>query len=297
MRKTKIEKGITLVALIITIVVLMILAAVTIGTIQNTNIVNHAIDAGTKYNGAQANEQGVLGGYEGYLNSQGNGVNDEIGIEVTEGDTVRLDSDGDGNEEDWIVLTATEGLVEIVSADARGSLTLGSEDTSVKVTTDLDGDETEGNDRDIAIASYNNAITTINNYCKSLVKEELKSKVRSVGSSTDTSGEYSSTDFNKWFKNSSKVKVKAGDELYKTDLEKMQKLGIASTSEEEYWLASRAVDVGSDYVSFQMRVVYEGELDIQYLWEVYSDSDGSDSSISLGVRLVITNPTGFQAKK
>jgi len=57
------EKGITLVALIITIVILLILAAVAIAAIQNENILSHANNAAIKYNSSVDREQGILGGY------------------------------------------------------------------------------------------------------------------------------------------------------------------------------------------------------------------------------------------
>ena len=43
------EKGITLVALIITIIILVILAAVSIATVYNMGIVNHAINGTERY--------------------------------------------------------------------------------------------------------------------------------------------------------------------------------------------------------------------------------------------------------
>ncbi len=51
------QKGITLVALIITIIVLLILAGVTISLVLGDNsILNHAQDAGTRYQNAADNE-------------------------------------------------------------------------------------------------------------------------------------------------------------------------------------------------------------------------------------------------
>jgi len=67
MKKTKMEKGITLVALIITIVILLILAAVAISSITNDGILRYATNAAKDYNQAVANEQGILGYYENYL--------------------------------------------------------------------------------------------------------------------------------------------------------------------------------------------------------------------------------------
>jgi len=63
MKNFRKEKGITLVALIITIVILLILAAVAIAAIQNENILSHANNAAIKYNSSVDREQGILGGY------------------------------------------------------------------------------------------------------------------------------------------------------------------------------------------------------------------------------------------
>lgn len=65
MRKEfKTQSGITLVALIITIVVLLILAAVTIDSIQNDGIINKTQQATQKFEGVQLNEQLLLQDYE-----------------------------------------------------------------------------------------------------------------------------------------------------------------------------------------------------------------------------------------
>ena len=62
MKKT--QNGITLIALIITIVVLLILAVVTIGAVRDSNIVGYAQNAATMYELSQDNEVGLLGSYE-----------------------------------------------------------------------------------------------------------------------------------------------------------------------------------------------------------------------------------------
>ena len=63
MKKTKTQKGITLIALIITIVVLMILAVVTINSVKDGGIITHAQDAADKYNKAQTDEMTALDKY------------------------------------------------------------------------------------------------------------------------------------------------------------------------------------------------------------------------------------------
>ena len=73
MRKTKTQKGITLVALIITIVVLLVLATVAISSIKNDGIISKAQDVANKFNEAQANEQNMLEEYLNYLNPSNGG--------------------------------------------------------------------------------------------------------------------------------------------------------------------------------------------------------------------------------
>jgi len=87
MKKTGMEKGITLIALIITIVVLLILAAVAISSIQNDGILHYAQNAADNWNRAQANEQAMLGDYLNYLNNMGSG-SDNGDIDVTDGTTM-----------------------------------------------------------------------------------------------------------------------------------------------------------------------------------------------------------------
>ena len=56
MKKTKMEKGITLIALIITIIILLILAVVTIGSIKNSNIIKYAQNATYEHEVGQEKE-------------------------------------------------------------------------------------------------------------------------------------------------------------------------------------------------------------------------------------------------
>lgn len=56
----KAEKGITLVALVITIIVLLILAMVSITIVTNHNVIQYANNATTSYNEAQTQENTLL---------------------------------------------------------------------------------------------------------------------------------------------------------------------------------------------------------------------------------------------
>ena len=74
MKKTKMEKGITLIALIITIVVLLILAVVTINSIQGDGIIRYAQNAADEYTAKADEEQesinSLLGQIEGSLSGE-----------------------------------------------------------------------------------------------------------------------------------------------------------------------------------------------------------------------------------
>ena len=60
MNKLKKEKGITLVALIITIVVLLILAAVAIGAVKNSDIIAYAQNAADSYETEKGKENETI---------------------------------------------------------------------------------------------------------------------------------------------------------------------------------------------------------------------------------------------
>ena len=67
MRKTKMQTGITLVALIITIIILLILAVVTIGSINNGNIITYALNASTGYSTKKDEEETLIDDYESII--------------------------------------------------------------------------------------------------------------------------------------------------------------------------------------------------------------------------------------
>ena len=68
MRHNYNERGITLIALIITVIILVILAAVSIRSVYNMGIVNHAINGTAEYARAAKNENEILEGTGSYLN-------------------------------------------------------------------------------------------------------------------------------------------------------------------------------------------------------------------------------------
>ena len=77
MNKFKTQKGITLVALIITVIVLLILAVVTIKEIQSGSIVEYAKKASGDYKQKQDEEDTILGKYEAELDKAYDNVGQE----------------------------------------------------------------------------------------------------------------------------------------------------------------------------------------------------------------------------
>jgi len=91
------QRGITLVALLITIVVLVILAGISIASIQNNNIIGRANEAATKYQEEQEKEDTVIENYdqklESYIQESGSGtINPSTMISFTiDGVTYRVE--------------------------------------------------------------------------------------------------------------------------------------------------------------------------------------------------------------
>ena len=123
MNKTKAQKGITLIALIITIVVLLILAAVAISSITNDGILSYAQNAAKDYNQAVKNEQSMLQEYEDYLTGINGGFEAyTVGQEVTiGGETFYVIKDSPKTESKVLLLAKenidTTNLVQSSSAE------------------------------------------------------------------------------------------------------------------------------------------------------------------------------------
>ena len=63
------QNGITLVALVITIIILLILAGISIATLSNTSLFGRAKEAANKTEEARLNELNTLNGYETEMNT------------------------------------------------------------------------------------------------------------------------------------------------------------------------------------------------------------------------------------
>ena len=185
MKKLKTQKGITLVALIITIVVLLILAVVAIGSLRESEIIQYAKKAAIDYETKQEEEKGLIEGYKVLISEQqGSSFTkwelQEDGVTIKNGKTqIKI---GDEIENDavleakggtkgtytgtWTVLGAENGKLKLVSTtNVVENVILGKEDP--KVPAELEEIYKEENlDLEKAIWSYLHVTETLDKYAK-----------------------------------------------------------------------------------------------------------------------------------
>ena len=314
------SEGITLIALVITIIVLLILAGVTINlTLGENGIFKTAEMAGKNYTQAQEQELAGLAGFENTINNiiAGTGNNGGSGTDTPEvtgpllkdvavpGDYVKYDTgiDGIGENLDGVLTfrvlynDSTYGL-QIISDKNVEDVTLG----------------TDGNDLNAWQASmndYNNAIATLNQkaerYAESspyAIDGRCVGSVPTVGTNgkfnaknTEVLGTYSIPE--SWTLPSGWTSRDTGcqkwiDTNYETDQTAMEAAGLWTT-EEEYWLASRTVDYTSTYCNFITHYVkIIGELNSSSLCGLGSGGDTHGNSYEYGLRPVILLKPGVE---
>jgi len=124
MKKTKLEKGITLIALIITIIILLILAVVAIGAVNNTGIIQYAKNSADEYEKGQIEENTTLQGYMDILNEnnpnkkENSNVPDKL-VKYLFGDSLDGKNYYEDLSEDWETYNKNEEL-GIAEGDVKG---------------------------------------------------------------------------------------------------------------------------------------------------------------------------------
>ena len=330
------NSGVTLIALIITIIVLLILAGVTIAMIVGDNgILNRATDASRETEIASVKEQaqlditnwvaeevengrnGTISSWEdiknildtanpnaqdryytnvteegietpnGYLvpieelytnGSSGGETTSKTIDDLVAGEKVYYDT-GDtsvGNEGiiECIVLydSSSEYGVQIISADTIADVTLGD------------------NDFNIAVNSYNNAITTLNTKAEDYLNKTYASDARCVGSVPNNKNEESGN-FTSVYSYMSGYTVKDADINYETDYNQMEILNI-TIADDSYWLASRNLGSQSYTSALAVRFISNLEgLSDSWMCRFYNSGERISESFSYGIRPVfILNP-------
>ena len=328
------NNGITLIALVITIIVLLILAGVTINlTLGENGIFRTAEMAGKNYTQAQGEELAGIANFENEINNiiggtDTPGTNDKTlaskakpgdyvryipaektftmkvdGMSVTEnGETTEYTqaehgiATGYDTEQNFNTADYT-GLWQVLYNDEEHGLQIISADV---VTDNL----TLGNDDDEVKAKigYNNVVDTLNGFCSNYVDTRYATSGRSVGSDPinpkDTVTDTVRLDFE--YNGSRDSGCKGDDFNYRLDHNAMKVATSQNQSgindiDKLYWLTSRYMYNYLTYALINVCLVdTNGEIDYDYLWSVKSDGSSTPKSNSNGVRPVITLKPGIQ---
>ena len=119
-KKSKNDNGITLVALVITIIILLILAGISISALTNTGIFKSAKDAKTKSEEAEKKQSQTLGEYEKELNKYvAEGLTDDKLNVVLNKDENTVLKDANGN-----VFIVPAGFKVVVNEDTNNVKTV-----------------------------------------------------------------------------------------------------------------------------------------------------------------------------
>ena len=326
-RKKMYNNGITLIALIITVIVLLILAGVTINlTLGENGIFKTAEMAGKNYTQAQEQELAGLANFENEINNiiakteDGSVEDNTLKSKAQPGDYIKYeptaktfsmtpeqtgqDANQDFNTGDytglWQVLynDDTHGL-QIISVDIVGELTLGHDDSDGDSKTRTEEDEEK------VIRAYNNSINTLNSFSRNYVDERYAISGRSVGSDSinpdNTVTElyelpfipngYESGITGAYISN-----ITHGADFGAMETAKNQNENGIYNIENYYWLASRNVylislsaDFSLYYVNDDGRVISNGAM-----WQCMDDGRSYPWSRTMGVRPVVTLKSGIQ---
>ena len=264
-KKTAENKGITLVALVITIIIIIILATVTINlSFGDNGLIKQAELASDLTANSTAYETQAISNLVAYMNEEfGNlGETEEpetppdpeyptIEEVLHEGDHVYY-QDGTGATRECVVLYGPENSnyssygIQIITMETVEDVTLGPDDPTVTGSTYFD----RGRE------SYNNAISRLNNATSKYLNTTYASRVRCVGSvpnipSYDEAGMFTSSYS---YMSSYNGLLKNTDNNYLTDWNQMNSVNTHNISK-AYWLTSRNVNSDSTRTYFYVRYV------------------------------------------
>lgn len=284
----KIQKGITLIALVVTIIILIILAGVSISMVVGDNgIITQAREAERETANATIASEKQMNALVDEMNQYLTGKNEtEISIDELEaGDYIEYDSGTNGKIMCRVLYPAdSEYGLQIITNNSVEEIALSMETGSFEEAKQL----------------YNSIIENLNNKAETYINSEYATDARCVGSIptieegtfidkdkvTETTvtlpptlpeGQSSST----WWTNYKRPDGWENDDTgcygsdtnYTIDQTQMQSAGILATGE-SYWLASHGVDSNSANVNFRVRYIgISGGLFSSYLCAV--DNDGT----------------------
>ena len=284
------ENGITLIALVITIIVLIILAGISINLVLGENgIVEKAKFAKEQTEQAKTNEEIGLNEAVKYIEDLG--TQDDGGSSTPNPTLTPKDLTAGAyiNYNTGVSSVGTNGVVTcrvLYDASSQYGLQIITDKNITNVTL---GGSTWASGRN----SYNNAITTLNNEAGKYLNKAYATDARCVGSvPTNQKGTFT----NKNSENAGPVQLgftssvsgannmKGADTNYETDETQMNNLSIFTTGE-NYWLASRDVRSNSSGCRFRVCFVNNaGELVSGGLCDVASGGNSVGYSPVFGLR-------------
>ena len=229
MKKTK---GITLIALVITILVLLVLAGITINlTIGQNGIITRAQEAAKNYVAAQEKEQEGLNEFADALNDILDDTKsyDETMLQLQLGDYVMYDSGANGMI-----------LCRVLYPNEYGNGIQIMTQNTVKELAVHDGSSWEN-----ARKAHNSAIEKLNKEAEAYRNPTYAKEARSVGSDPKNKNAENKETFklngytlpDGWTSNDTGLKGR--DENYDTDVTMMREVDML-VSDKTYWLASRS---------------------------------------------------------
>ena len=260
------SRGITLIALVVTIIVLIILAGVSINLVLGDNgIITKAKQAKTETEQAKLNEEiamnELMEQWEDIAGGNGGTTTPTITInDLKAGDYIKYNTGVASVGENGVITcrvlyeASSQYGLQIISDKKVEDVTLG------------------GSDWATASASYNSAIETLNNEAEKYINTTYVTDARCVGSvpTINANGTFTEKDtenagpvtlgFTSSVSGANNMKgadanfTSKGEEGIVRDKETMEALGIWTT-EENYWLASRNVLSGSSNCYFCVRSV------------------------------------------
>ena len=173
MKKTKLQKGITLIALIITIVVLLVIAIVTIGVVQESKIIGHSQKAASDYKIAGEKEQIGIG-YSEYIIEKNTTQNAQLKVKGAQVTAV-----GDAGWE--VVFSETNSKYQL---DKSGTITYIEEGEDSG-----EGENPGEDDKEIVIAAEKD-LTVAMYFYNTMYNPEQPKIISALGYSDDGGDEY-----------------------------------------------------------------------------------------------------------
>ena len=360
------ERGITLIALVITIIVLLILAAISITMLTGDNsILKRATDAKIETEKGQEKEIVALAYNSALAKKASNGdtstvTAEDLNTELTnqgataDGDTPIIitfqDSknnyiiDSKGNVGDYVppalavdklIINLSENEdtkkspyvnyidkngnkilcrvlyganeqsgIELISVNPVALVKLGHDDMKVK---DSDfkysGKGKINSSGKKCSASYNRAVTTLNEKAEEYINPEFSDKARCVGSNPQNPKDITVTAFTgkyeymKTYNYNNKFKVK--DLNYKNDYTRLDEIGARNFTDESissyYWLASRRINESSFETEFCILFIDKsGVFNWKQLVWIKSDGNLNGGGVGYGLRPVFHLKSGVK---